>query len=238
MLLIRGTMIGLLAWTGVYSVPSASADSVLSDTNGDGQVEILAFGDSITYGVGDGSQPGDYVATISDKGSPRGYPLRLSSLVGVPVYNGGVPGEELVGGGAIGSGIERFPNLIVGSSVDVVIIMEGSNDAQHFVTSRTYSTTLQKAINVARAEGKHVVLSTLVPPTGNHAQFAGFTYAYSESVRQLATLNTLALSDVEQTFFEGCTQLSTCAYYNLPEGLHPNTPGYDAITDTMAAALN
>lgn len=236
--MMQRALVLLIIWTGVSSGSSAFADSVLSDTNGDGQVEILAFGDSITYGVGDGTQPGEYVVTIPGRGAPRGYPLRLSSLVGVPVYNGGVPGEELVGSGAIGSGIDRFPNLIVGSSVDVVIIMEGSNDAQHFVTSRTYSTTLQKAINVARAEGKHVVLATLPPPTGNHAQFAGFTYAYSESVRQLATLNSLALSDVEQTFFEGCTQLSTCAYYNLPEGLHPNTPGYDAITDAMAAALN
>ena len=236
--MIGRTLVLLVTWVWVLSGSSAFADSILRDTNGDGQLEILAFGDSITYGVGDGTQPGEYVATIQGRGSPGGYPLRLSALVGVPVYNAGVPGEELVGSGAIGSGIDRFPNLVVGSSVDVVIIMEGSNDSQHFVTSRTYSTTLQKAINVARSEGKQVVLATLPPQTGNHAQFAGFTYAYSESVRQLVTLNSLSLSDVEQAFLQGCPDLSTCAYLNLPEGLHPNTPGYDAITDTMAAALN
>jgi len=235
---MRKGLLALVAVAYVAIVNSASAaEGVLSDTNGDGQIEVLAFGDSITYGIGDGTKPGDYVPEILSRGSPRGYPIRLSSLLGLPVYNAGVPGEELCGSGAIGSGIERFPNLVAGSSADVVIIMEGANDAQHFVTARTLSIHLQKAINVARAEGKNIVLATITPPTGNHAQFGGFTAAYSNSIRSVAATNLLPLADVEAAFYQACPQLDTCSFYNLPEGLHPNTAGYDALTETMALAL-
>ncbi len=212
--------------------PAFASDRPLKDTNGDGQIEVLAFGDSITYGVGDGASPGAYVPDITESGSPRGYPVRLSALLGVPVYNAGVPGEELCT-----DGVERFPNLVVNSSVDVVIIKEGTNDTQRFVTTRTLSANLQRVINVARAEGKSVVLATLVPPTGDHAQFAGFSAVYSSAIRNVATSNSLPLADIEQAFFQVCPELTTCSLYNLPEGLHPNTAGYDMMTETIAAAL-
>jgi lysophospholipase L1-like esterase len=225
-----------LIYAGLATQASA-AEGVLVDTNGDGQIEVLAFGDSITYGVGDGSKPGDFVPDIVSSGSPRGYPMRLSTLLGLPVYNAGVPGEQLSGSGSIGSGIERFPKLVVGSSVDVVIIMEGANDAQYLVSTRTLSSNLQRAINVARAEGKKIVLATITPPTGSRAQFGGFTAAYSNAIRSVAANNLLPLADVEATFHQACPQLETCSLYNLPEGLHPNTVGYDAISETMAVAL-
>ncbi len=216
----------------LYVHPAHASDLPLRDANGDGQIEILAFGDSITYGVGDGTAPGEYVPDIASSGSPRGYPRRLSALLGVPVYNAGVPGEELCT-----DGVERFPNLVVNSSVDVVIIKEGTNDMQRFVTTRTLSANLQKVINVARAEGKSVVLATLVPPTGDRAQFGGFSAAYSSAIRGVATTNSLPLADIEQAIYQVCPELTTCSLYNLPEGLHPNTAGYDAMTETIAMAL-
>lgn len=223
----------------LLSVLGAHADGgALEDRNKDGVIEVLAFGDSITYGVGDGIAPGTYVEGPLAHGAPRGWPLRLSGLLGISVINAGVPGEELVGVGTIGSGIDRFPGLVVGSSIDVVIIKEGANDSEHFVSARTYANTLQKAINVAVAEGKGVVLSTLAPPTGSHAQFSGFTNAYSNSVRDLGLINALPVVDIESVFYIACPELATCNYYNLPEGLHPNTLGYDAIAAEMAQALS
>ena len=57
---MRKGLLALVSVAYVAIVNSASAaEGVLSDTNGDGQIEVLAFGDSITYGIGDGTKPGD-----------------------------------------------------------------------------------------------------------------------------------------------------------------------------------
>jgi len=212
---------------------SASAQSPLADNNGDGSVEIIAFGDSITYGVGDGIAPGTYVEQITDAGAPRGYPLRLSENLNVAVLNAGKPGEELVT-----EGVYRFVDVVVGSSADTVIIKEGVNDAVYLTPTAEFSAALQRVINVAYAEGKAVVVATLAPPTQMHASLDPVTTAYSVSVRALALLNSLPLVDIEATFLTACPMMSTCSYYNLPEGLHPNTLGYDAIATAMEEGLS
>jgi lysophospholipase L1-like esterase len=32
--------------------------------------------------------------------------------------------------------------------------------------------------------------------------------------------------------------MATCSLYNIPEGLHPNTSGYDAIAEVIQLAVN
>lgn len=56
-------------------------------------------------------------------------------------------------------------------------------------------------------------------------------------IRQLGAINDVPVIDLEQGFIKDCPDLSTCQYYNLPEGLHPNTVGYDAIAKMVAADL-
>jgi lysophospholipase L1-like esterase len=223
----------------LFQASYAWADGpLLGDRNGDGDVEVLAFGDSITYGVGDGNAPGEYVGAISDIGEPRGYPLRLSSLLGVTVLNAGIPGEELVGlSGLRESGVDRFPTTALGSSADVIILMEGSNDARYDASPSQYARILQKVINVARADNRALLLATLPPPTLQRAEFAPRVISYSSVVRDLGAVNTVPVVDVAAGFLTECPEISTCQYYNLPEGLHPNTVGYDAIASMMANAL-
>lgn len=215
----------------LHSAVCAEAQ-VLRDVTGDGQVEVLAFGDSITYGVGDGNNPGDYIPEITDEGRPRGYPKRVSATTGLPVSNAGRPGERLVR-----SGLERFPSLVVGSDTDTVIFMEGTNDAVFQTEGSQYRRAVQRVINVARAEGKSIVLTTLAPPTGSHAPLALFTTFYSSIVRDLGVINSVPVADVEQQFLSSCADLNTCQLYNLPEGLHPNTLGYDAIAEVISATM-
>jgi len=205
---------------------------VLRDVTGDGQVEVLAFGDSITYGVGDGNNPGDYIPEIPESGAPRGYPKRVSATTGLPVSNAGEPGERL-----IRSGLERFAGLVVGSDVDTIVFMEGVNDAVHQIEGSQYRRAVQRVINVARAEGKSIVLATLPPPTSTRASLALFTNFYSSIVRDLGVINSVPVADVEQQFLSTCADLNTCELYNLPEGLHPNTAGYDAIAEAISATM-
>jgi lysophospholipase L1-like esterase len=211
-------------------------DAILQDRNGDGSVEVIAFGDSITYGVGDGYSPDEYVEEIPDFGKPRGYPLRLSSLLGVSVLNAGVPGEGLAEDGSE-TGVERFPSVVLGSDADVIIIAEGTNDAQRLVPNDVFVPALQKIVNVARADGKQVVLSTLANPIGLRSQYAPFTANISNLIRDVAAINSLPLVDIETLFETGCPVYDACEYYNRPEGLHPNTVGYDAMAAEMAGVL-
>jgi lysophospholipase L1-like esterase len=222
--------------TGTLScaVESAFAQgSAGQDVTGDGQVNILAFGDSITYGVGDGNSSGSYVESIEDSGDPRGYPLRLSSSGSWLVTNAGVPGERL-----LNSGIERFADLVVGSDIDTIVFMMGTNDAIQRVSASEYRPAVQRLINVARAEGKQMVLNTVVPPTAINSSLLPYTNLYSTVLRDLGAINDLPVADVELRFLTMCPDLSTCTLLNIPEGIHPNTAGYDVMVELIRAALN
>lgn len=235
----RGKFLSMVCVSLFARVAVAHADGApLTDRNNDGQVEILAFGDSITYGVGDGTEPGQYISELGDVGDPRGYPLRLSSLLGVPVMNAGIPGEMVVGepGGRV-PGTTRFPKEVVGSPADLVIIFEGANDARVETPTDQFEAGCQRMINVARADNKNVVIATLLPPTVQHGMFAAQTALYSETIRHVGAINDIPVIDLEKGFLLDCPDLSTCPYYNLPEGLHPNTVGYDAIARMVATAL-
>ncbi len=227
----------LMTFGAVFGASTAlGQESILQDRNGDGAVEVIAFGDSITYGVGDGYSPDEYVEVIAEIGEPRGYPLRLSSLLGVSVLNAGVPGEGLAEDGTE-TGVARFPGVVLGSDADVVIIAEGTNDAQRLVPNDVFVPALQKVINVARADGRQVVLSTLANPIALREQYAPFTSNISDQIRDLAAINSLPVVDVQALFQTGCPDYPSCSYYNRPEGLHPNTVGYDAIAAEMARVL-
>jgi lysophospholipase L1-like esterase len=216
----------------ILSPPLAAEAQLISDNNGDGEVNILAFGDSITYGVGDGIASGETVNLIDDSGQPRGYPLRLSSRIAVGVNNAGEPGERF-----IYQGLARLISSVINTDVDTVILMEGTNDAIHQVDERDYRINMQRAINVIRAEGKGLLLNTLPPPTADRSDLAAFTSLYSTIVRELADINSLAVADVERMFIDNCPELTICPLYNLPEGLHPNTAGYDAILEVVSSSL-
>ena len=71
---------------------SANAQGLLEDLNGNGVVEVVAFGDSITRGVGDFNAPGNIVSDAQAQNFPggeAGYPLRLESFLGIGIQNAG-----------------------------------------------------------------------------------------------------------------------------------------------------
>ena len=203
----------------------AEDENILIDQNGDGAISIVAFGDSITYGVGDSAD------IENDEPDFGGYPARLASLVGVSVANFGDPGEELTDGGS-----RRFSSVIQSSNADIAVILEGSNDAFNTVEPGTYRRALQRSINVARATGKKVVLVTLPDPCCEHGQLIPFTTNYSGIVVELAEINAVPYADARLAWKTTCVS-PACELYRLPEGLHPNPTGYDVLAQTVAAAL-
>lgn len=205
----------------ILSVPTVSfaQSSLLVDKNGDGVVSILAFGDSITYGIGD---------------SPRGggFPARVSTLVGVPVENEGVPGERL-----LGTGEARFPSELIATTADIVLVTEGANDANERSGITEYRNALQKIINVSRALGREVVLGAPQKPVAEHESLGFFTDSYAQVVRDLAVVNEISVADFQRAWASTCDNQTNCNLYNLPEGLHPNSTGYTVMAQTVASSL-
>ena len=116
----------------------------LADLNCDGRVEIICFGDSITFGIGDSQK--------------LGYPGRLVQLrPGLFIRNLGDPGERTANGK--GRASRRFTQYQTG---DYAIILEGVND--YFQTDRTSSNTrdnLLAMVRSASATGAVTMLANL-----------------------------------------------------------------------------
>lgn len=205
---------------------------ILSDITGDEQITALAFGDSLTAGVGDGSSVGEFVEVAPSMSGSGGYPTRLSALLGIPVTNGGVPGEVFTGEGLI-----RLAAAVRSSSADIVVLLEGANDAIFQTSTSFYSQSMQRAINIIAASGKTPVVMTLPPPCCNNFALAPFTDSYSTVVKTLANENAVQTVDLKRVWETTCQNTEECELYNVPEGLHPNTSGYDVIAQAVAAAL-
>ena len=69
---------------------------------------IVAFGDSLTAGVG--------------ASSGADYPAQLASLTGYRVVNAGVSGETTA------EGVKRLPAVLAKYSPELLILLEGGND--------------------------------------------------------------------------------------------------------------
>lgn len=221
-----------LALQGAIATSAQERESLLVDHNGDGVVSILAFGDSITFGVGDGIAPGTEVEVAPLTDGRGGYASRIEELYGISVENRGVPGEEIAVGG-----VQRIVPTVRSSNADVVVFLEGVNDSIFRLDRGEYSRLLQKVINVTRSLGKQIVLATLQMPCCNRAGREPFVASYSEVVRELGAINGLKVVELDRAWMTTCRNKEECELYNLPEGLHPNTLGYDVMSQTILATL-
>jgi acyl-CoA thioesterase I len=123
---------------------------------------VLAFGDSLTAGVG--ASPGE------------SYPARLEALIGRKVVSSGVPGETSAGG------LARLPATLEEARPQLVILCEGGNDFLQKLDEGQAASNLRAMVRMVRAQGAQVVLIA-VPKPGLLPSPADF---YSAIARELA----------------------------------------------------
>lgn len=99
---------------------------------------ILAFGDSLTVGVG--AQPA------------HSYPSVLADLSGLEVVNAGVSGETTE------DGLERLRETLPRVRPDLLLLLEGGNDILRSVQPDRTHRNLESMVELALAEGVQVVL--------------------------------------------------------------------------------
>ena len=198
----------------------------LEDIDGDGEIVILAFGDSITRGTGDGSS-----ANQAPSG-PAGYPVRLQESLGVTVINQGKPGEQTR------EGKVRLGQVLSSTAADYVILLEGANDILNGRDSQAFD-NLVDMVGMVFEAGAQPVMATLTPTCCNHETTnpPERVEALSTRIRDFAKQQRLPVIDFLRTFVpvEGVPYDETSGLIHVPEGLHPTPTGYDVMADAAAS---
>ncbi len=168
---------------------------------------VLAFGDSITHGVGAGGfEPSPGLT----------YPELLASLTGLAVLRSGVPGETTE------RGLARLPGVLAQARPALVILEHGGNDFLGGKPEAETEQNLTAMVRACQAAGAQVLLLGVPQPglrVKLHPVYARVAQATQVSLEPDLLPALLADSDVK---------------YDL---LHPNAQGYARLAQGVAAAL-
>lgn len=99
---------------------------------------IVAFGDSLTFGIG------------STNGGT--YPRSLAELTGLSVINAGISGERT------SQGLKRFRSVLDKHSPELVILLEGGNDILRNQPAVQTKKNLASMIEIALSEQVAIIL--------------------------------------------------------------------------------
>ena len=130
------TYLRAIAAIAIMAALSACSSPELKPIPEDGT--ILAFGDSLTVGVGTTAE--------------NSYPAVLAELTGLTVINAGVSGETT------DEGALRLPDELDDVEPDLVIIIEGGNDLLQNRDHSAIKTNLKSMIEAAQSRNVQVVL--------------------------------------------------------------------------------
>lgn len=128
-------MLKHLIFVTIFVLSSCSGNETQPLFSGD---KILAFGDSLTVGVG--------------AGKDKDYPSILTQLSGYEVINAGISGETTT------QGVARFQSLLDLHDPGLVILLEGGNDILRSHPATRTKQNLARMITMARDHGCQIVL--------------------------------------------------------------------------------
>jgi lysophospholipase L1-like esterase len=196
--------------------------AVLIAASAQAQTAYIAYGDSITAGVGD-----------SDLRPEKGYPPRLEALlqgagINAVVENYGVPGEDTL------QGLERINGVLNEAALrgDVLILMEGTNSISRGIPIESTRFHLNTMAERAESRGMTVIHSTTIPRLPD-AKFdpGNITNVWlNQNIRDMAGRRGRKLADPFEVL-SPIPDLFTRYYYqgnDDPVG-HPNAEGYDLL---------
>ena len=206
-------------------------------------MRIVAFGDSITNGVG--------LAGVTEADTFRDLVRReLTEKLGVAVevVNAGVNGDIVT------LAVERLERDVLRRKPDVVTIMFGGNEAGFYrpetggledtprVSCEEFRATVAEVADRVRAAGVTVVLMTCPPMTERYwgmnldaYQKHGVNFLvkdYVQTMRNVAAEKGVELIDVYRAFEQ---DPATADYF--PDGLHPDARGHRVIADLLIERL-
>jgi acyl-CoA thioesterase-1 len=188
----------------LWPLTAAGIASSASDT----RPRIVAFGDSLTAGLG----------VQADESYPAQLQRRLDSLdYHYRVINAGVSGDTTAGG------LRRVP-WILNNKPELVILELGANDGLRGLPVDQTKKNLRQIIRQLQEAGTTVVLAGMkLPP--NYGQ--DYTASFEAMYQMLAKECHLPLIHF---FLEGVGGSSSL---NQADGIHPTKEGYEVIVEQV-----
>lgn len=188
------------------------AQATAREPAGDPRPTIVAFGDSLTAGLGVASEE-SYPAQLQRRLARAGYDYR--------VINAGVSGDTTAGG-------LRRVDWLLKSNPQIVILELGANDGLRGLDLKQTADNLRQIIRRLQEAGVTVVLTGMKLPSNYGADYTGrFTALYAE----LARTHRLPYMPF---FLEGVAAQSAL---NQGDGIHPTGDGYRIIVDHLMPVL-
>jgi acyl-CoA thioesterase-1 len=184
----------------------------ISSSVSDDRPRIVAFGDSLTAGLG----------VQADESYPAQLQRRLDSLgYHYRVINAGVSGDTTAGG------LRRVP-WILNNKPELVILELGANDGLRGLPVDQTKSNIRQIIRQLQKAGTTVVLAGMkLPP--NYGQ--DYTTSFEAMYQMLAKEYQLVLIPF---FLEGVGGSSSL---NQADGIHPTKEGYGIIVEQVLKVL-
>jgi acyl-CoA thioesterase-1 len=177
------------------------------------QAKIVAFGDSLTAGLGIGLDEA-YPAALQDLLDEAGYVYE--------VVNAGVSGDTSAGG------VRRLDWVLEGRVVEVLILALGANDGLRGLPPSEMKKNLADIIERAKSRGIRVLLAGFeAPPDSRDQYLQEFVSVFPELARE----HEVALLP---SFLEGVAGVSEL---NQEDGKHPNAKGARVLARNVFRAL-
>jgi len=174
---------------------------------------IVVVGDSLSSGFGLAGEP-SWVALLESRLDAEGY------VHGV--VNASIAGDTSAGG------LARLPRLLDTHEPGIVIIELGGNDGLRGQPIGALKQNLSRMIELARAEGAHVVLAGIqIPP--NYGRV--YTDALAALYPELADFYTVPLVAF---FMDG---VALVGEYMQRDGIHPNAAGQNLLLENVWPVL-
>lgn len=190
------------------------------------QIDIIAFGDSITQGYkDDGTSNPPFGITTPQEGSIRndGYEPELAALFDdnisrtALVYNWGYKGEQTP------EGVNRIKEALKRSPAHFILIMEGANDLINGIDEKTTRDNLGFMIDESKNKAVKPIIGTVTPNTSNPPIGPFNPISLNQKIVTLAGNKGIELAD-QYAALNGNWQ-----NYNSGDGLHLNQDGEEVM---------
>jgi acyl-CoA thioesterase I len=178
----------------------------------DARKAIVAFGDSLTAGLGVLPEE-NYPSQLQRKLDGSGFNYR--------VVNAGVSGETS------SQGLSRL-DVVLGQNPSIVIVELGANDGLRGIPVEVTASNLDQIAGRLRASGAQVVLAGMeMPPNFGPA----YTAAFREIFPAVARKHRVPLVPFFLAGVGGISEL------NQDDGIHPTSRGYSIVAETVWRTL-